>query len=90
MTSIEYIDKQVNIMEEKKLDYVRLIDVPVGATAEVISKKALFDYYRNNDPKTSEYMMLYLFNPDKYKCGVIKPLKDDYSDYSLTETLMKT
>ena len=84
LTSIEYIDKQVNIMEEKKLDYVRLIDVPIGATAEVISKEALFDYYRNNDPKTSEYMMFYLFNPDKYKCGVIKPLKDDYSDYSLT------
>ena len=84
LTSIEYINEQIDMIEKECLDYVRLIDVPVGSTAEAIGSEALLNYYHNNDPKVSEYMMLYLFNPQKYRCGVIKPFKGDYSDYSVT------
>ena len=43
LTSIEYIDQQVNLIKEKNLDYVRLIDVPVGATVEAIDNKELIE-----------------------------------------------
>jgi len=84
LTSIEYIENQVNLLKDKSLDYVRLINVPIGSTAEVIGRDALTHYYENYDPNISEYMMLYLFNPDVYKCGVIKPFRTDFSNYTIT------
>jgi len=83
-TSYEYIDRQIEIIEQNKLDYVRLHKVPIGATAEVISYSALQDCYIHMDPSISEYLMLYIFNPKKYKCGLLIPVKKDYSNYTLT------
>ncbi|MPS38836.1 hypothetical protein D8S93_09340 [Vibrio sp. VGrn 2] len=79
----EYIDEQVNLCIENELDYCRLSGVPIGATAEVIKSQALFELYETMDISVSEYLMLYIFDPTKFRCGVIKSI-DDMGQYSIT------
>lgn len=87
--SFEFIDAQVDLLLAKKLDYVRIIDLPIGATAEVMSRTALQNCYRNMDPSVSEYLMLFMFEPQNYRCGVLKCFKEDYSDLSVTVDTQK-
>ena len=93
-TSIEYLDFQIDKLIEDQLDYIRLIDVPIGATAEVIKVSALKHCYQNMDRSISEYLLLFIFNPDVYKCGVITLRGTEYANYSLTvdrkEDLIRT
>lgn len=84
LTSIEYIDQQVGMLEKEDIDYVRLIDVPLGASAEVMKYESLVKCSKLIDPGISEYLMLYMYEPDTFKCGVIKPLDGNYSNYSIT------
>lgn len=99
-TSYEYLDEQINIHNANNLDYTRIIDVPIGASAEVMKLSALKDCYHSIDPEVSEYLLLYMFQPQKYKCGVIKidklPLSSDYTvtvdtpkDLFRTKTIFK-
>lgn len=83
-TSVEYIDKQIVFLNENNLDYVRLINVPIGATAEVIKYNALKKCHEQMDPNVSEYLMLYLFEPQNFNCGIIEITNEDNSKYSLT------
>lgn len=83
-TSYEYIDKQIDAIINHDLDYVRLVEVPIGATAEVMKVSALKDCMARMDPSVSEYLMLFMFEPSVYKCGIIKPLDKDYSNMTLT------
>lgn len=83
-TSFEYIDLQLEMLEQHRLDYVRLIDVPLGATAEVMATNALIRCNELMDPNVSEYLMLFIFDPKNFRCGVIKPVKNDWSSYSIT------
>jgi len=84
-TSYEYLERQINIHNENQLDYTRIVDIPFGATAEVMRLSALKECYKLIDPAVSEYLLLYMFQPENYKCGVItlKDLKKS-SDYTLT------
>lgn len=84
LSSTEYISHQIQFLLENQLDYVRVVDVPIGATAEVISFNALKECYSKMDKSVSEYLMLFLFEPEQYKCGIIKVFKEDYSNYSVT------
>ena len=83
-SSFEYLEKQIGLMENEGLDYVRLSHVPLGASAEVITRMALERCSSIMNPLQSEYMMLYLFEPRNFKCGVMEVFKNDYSDFSLT------
>ncbi len=83
-TSYEYLNRQINFLNDNRLDYCRLVNVPVGATAEIIKVEALIDCYNSIDPSVSEYLLLFIFNPEKYKCGVIKIGRNDYSNMTLT------
>jgi spore coat polysaccharide biosynthesis protein SpsF len=83
-TATEYINDQVSLLRSKKLDYVRLIDVPVGATAEVMTRDALIRCNSMMDPSVSEYLMLFMFEPNNFRCGVTKPFAKDYSNMSVT------
>ena len=84
LASIEYLPKQISLLIENDLDYVRVVDVPIGATIEVISSSALKKCYEAMEPSVSEYLMLFIFEPNDYKCGIIKAFKNDYSNYSVT------
>ena len=94
LTSIEFIDNQIDFLIKENLDYVRIIDVPIGSTAEVIKRTALEHCYENMDKSVSEYLMLFLFEPEKYRCGILKVTNTDYSEYTLTidteEDLIRT
>lgn len=83
-TAAELINHQVQFLLDENLDYVRVTDLPVGATAEVFTHNALKRCNELMDPKVSEYLMLYLFEPNNFKCGVIKAFEKDFSAYSLT------
>lgn len=85
LTAYEYLDEQIEIHNINELDYTRIIDVPVGATAEIMTLNALKKCYNSIDPSVSEYLLLYMFNPEYYKCGVINvgEIKKS-SNYTLT------
>ncbi|MFI5212153.1 MAG: cytidylyltransferase domain-containing protein [Ignavibacteria bacterium] len=83
-TSYEYIDKQIDAIAGHDLDYVRLVGVPIGATAEAMRVTALKDCMARMDPSVSEYLMLFMFEPSVYRCGILKPLDKDYSHTTLT------
>lgn len=84
-TTYEYLGQQISIHNENGLDYTRIIDVPIGATAEVMKLTAVKECFDLIDPAISEYLLLYMFDPDRFRCGVIsiKGLKAS-SDYTIT------
>ncbi|EME9802041.1 hypothetical protein J4H19_12700 [Vibrio alginolyticus] len=79
----EFLDEQIKLSIEQDLDYCRLAGVPIGATAEVIKVSALKQLYNEMDISVSEYLMLYIFDPTRFKCGVIQSI-DDFSQYGIT------
>lgn len=75
------LDYQIEEHLQNEWDYSRTENIPLGITAEVMSHSALKHCAQNIDPKLSEYLMLYMYNPDIYKVGVI--------DYNASENLSK-
>ncbi len=94
-TSSEYLEEQINIHNDNNLDYTRIVNVPIGATAEVMKLTALKKCYELIDPAISEYLLLYMFKPEYYKCGVINICEiKKSSNYTVTvdtkEDLIRT
>jgi spore coat polysaccharide biosynthesis protein SpsF len=83
-TSYEYIDDQIKSLIEHNLDYSRLVNVPIGATAEVMKTTALIECSKQMNQSYSEYLMLYMFEPNKRNCGIIRPLDKNYSHELIT------
>ena len=80
-----YIDLMLKCHNKNKADYTRSEYLPIGVTAEVIKIDALEKCYRSMNPKFSEYLLLYIFQPQNYKCQVIIPEdKHKHPDWSLT------
>lgn len=79
----EYIDQQIALCVENDLDYCRLSNVPIGATAELIKVAALKEVAASIDPVVSEYLMLFIFNPEVFRCGILQA-SSDYSHYGIT------
>jgi len=94
LTTVEFLDDQISFLVNKNLDYVRIVDVPIGSTAEVMTFSALKRCHAMMDPNVSEYLMLFLFEPKNFKCGIVKVSKDDNSQFSITvdtkEDLIRT
>jgi len=70
-TSYEYLEEQIQLHNDNNLDYTRIINVPIGASAEIMKLTAVKECYKLIDPAVSEYLLLYMFKPEYYKCGVI-------------------
>lgn len=83
-TASNLIEHQVRFLSDENLDYVRVTDLPVGATSEVFTFDALKRCNEMIDPKVSEYLMLFFFEPKNFRTGVIKISETDYSNFSLT------
>ena len=81
-TDFVYLDEMINEHYKNQFDYTRTEFLSIGVTAEVINITALKDCYNNIDPKKSEYLFLYMFDPDKYKCGVLIPPKNHQKEFS--------
>jgi len=85
-TSYEYLKDQIDIHNDNELDYTRITDVPVGSTAEVMRLSAVKECFDLIDPAISEYLLLYMFNPEHFKCGVVN-IKNIKSSSSYTVTV---
>ncbi len=69
LSTTELIPDQYNLMMDKDLDYVRVVNAPIGATVELIKRTSLENCFNSMDPAVSEYMMLYLFDPQNTNAG---------------------
>lgn len=83
-SAVEFIPHQLAFLKEKELDYVRLHKMPVGASCEIFTVEALEKCSESMDGTISEYLMLFLFEPRNFACGIITTSEYDYSHYSLT------
>lgn len=81
-TDSDYLEKMVEGHIKNGVDYTRTEYLSIGVTAEVMKVNALRDCYKNIDPDKSEYLFLYMFNPEKYKCLVLVPSEKYKCPYS--------
>lgn len=61
----------VEEVREKRVDYARVEGAPLGVTAELIRVDALKDCLSRVDPRLTEYLMLFMFDPSRYSVLVI-------------------
>ena len=85
-TDAQYIDLMIERHKETHADYTRTNRLPLGVTAEVMSKEMIEKLYKIiPDPNQSEYMSFFSFNPDEFRCEVLYPSEsEDRPFYSLT------
>ncbi len=80
-----YLDLMIKYHNKYNFDYTRTEYLPIGVTAEVIKTIALKKCYFLMDPKFSQYLLLYIFQPEKYNCQVLIPEDTHrHPDWSLT------
>lgn len=80
-----YLAEMIHRHRDEKVDYTRMMRVPIGLSAEVMSREALERCYAMMDPDKSEYLMLYMFRPSNFSCQVILPEPElEGSEFSLT------
>ncbi|MFW9972733.1 MAG: cytidylyltransferase domain-containing protein [Candidatus Odinarchaeota archaeon] len=80
-----YIDLMLKYHDENGVDYTRTEFLPLGVTAEVIRTNALKNCYNLMDPSFSQYLLLYMFQPEKFNCLVLIPENNHkHPDWSLT------
>ncbi len=91
----EYMNDLVAMHTKNNLDYSKITGLPFGSTPEVMSVSALKDCNSKTDPTLSEYLTVFMFLPELYKCGMLKI--NDINDYSnrtltvdLSEDLVRT
>ncbi|WP_082223189.1 cytidylyltransferase domain-containing protein, partial [Methanoculleus sp. MH98A] len=87
------------VSKNNKIEYSRTEYLPLGLTAELMESDALKRCYYSLEPEKSEYLMLYMFNPQEYQCQVIIPeaalqaefsslTVDTYDDFERTRYIM--
>lgn len=75
-TDTRLLDLLIKKTVSSDADYARVEGAPIGVTAEVMKVTALQHCLKNIDPELSEYLMLYMFDPETYKTVVL-----DVSDW---------
>lgn len=85
-TDEKSLDKTVKHLIEKNADYTRMIGLPIGVTADVMSSKMLKKLYSIiPDPNQSEYLQLFAIDPDHFYCDLLDaPPELNRPFYSLT------
>ena len=78
-TDPHYIDVMVKAHLDNNADYTRTENLPLGVTAEVMSLDMAkrLHVMLADDPEKTQYMLLYSFNPDMFRCCVVEP-KDEH------------
>ena len=78
------IDRMVKAHNKHDADYTRTENMPLGITA-VVMKRDMCEHLhaRMDDPDQTEYMQLFTYNPNAYKCLVLEaPEWANRPDYS--------
>lgn len=80
-----YLDIMIDQHIKNKVEYTRTENLPIGVTAEVINVEALKKCYSFMNPDESQYLMLYMFQPNIFKCLIILPeVRHSKPNYTLT------
>lgn len=84
-TDSVYTDIMISYHHQYESEYTRTEYLPIGVTAEIYDAKLLDKIHRTMPVNESQYLMLYAFQPDLYKCTVIiPPLEHQKKNYSFT------
>lgn len=95
-----FIERMIDEHENACADYTRTEYLPRGVTAEVIRVSALKKCLSLIDPGKSQYLTIYIFDPEIYNCLVLLPPKrfviplwnlgvDTLEDFERTEFIFK-
>lgn len=68
-----YVNEMICLHHANHVEYTRIMDVPLGLGVDVIDHDMLSRCYKDLTPEQSEYLMLYIFRPDKFRCQVLFP-----------------
>ena len=68
-----YLDLMADYHYKNKAEYTRTEYLPVGITPEIINVDALKRCYTQMNPNESQYLLLYMFQPENFKCQVLIP-----------------
>lgn len=72
LTDPVILDQLIEAHIEKRADYTRMNDLPLGISPEILSANILPELERLiPEPSHSEYMGLYAFDPARFKCEVV-------------------
>ena len=86
-TDETFIDRMIEYKNNNPVvDYIRTEYLPLGVTSEVISVGALRRCRTLVDPKTTQYLMWQMFNPDIFNCAVLLPppsIRREYNNLSI-------
>lgn len=70
-TDSRLLELLIQKVVQMNADYGRVEGAPIGVTAEVMRVSALKQCLSFMEPEHSEYLMLYMFDPDRFKTVVI-------------------
>lgn len=73
-----YLDLMIKYHLQNNADYTRTEYLPIGITSEIINGEALKKCKMQINPNESQYLLLYMFQPENFKCQVIVPEKKHY------------
>jgi len=82
-TDPHYIDVMIDAHLTHQTDYTRTENLPLGITAEVMSLDMARRLHTlvKDDPVKTQYMLLYSFDPDRFKCCVVEPRPEHHRPY---------
>jgi len=84
-TDQAYLDIMISRHLQYQADYTRTEYLPVGVTAEVMSSEALARCAASIPVEYTQYLLLYMFQPEQYRCLVLHPEDEHCHPYwSLT------
>lgn len=81
-----YLDMMVKYHQQNTPDYTRTEYLPIGIASEVINVDALKRCHKQINPDESQYLMLYMFQPENFKCQVLIP-EDKHKKPEMTFTV---
>lgn len=70
-----YLDLMMKYHLKNFPDYTRTEYLPIGITSEIIKVSALKKCKEQMNPNESQYLLLYIFQPENFKCQVLIPEK---------------
>jgi len=77
-----FLERMIKVHEDDPaIEYTRTEFLAQGVTSEVIQVDALKRCYEMIDPNQSEYLMGFIFIPDKFNCRVVIPEKELQAEF---------
>ncbi len=84
-TDQAYLDIMISRHQQHQAEYTRTEHLPIGITAEVMNSETLARCAAAIPIEYTQYLLLYMFQPERFRCLVLNPVKEHIHPYwSLT------